>query len=636
MTVFYTFLTNFALMKQLRRALSFLLLAAATACSGGKDEPSAEVLCLSLAEGRRPGTPSWDIGTRVKMIDGSGAEYILRRQDDGLYSGEALAGTAPAPFLVIPESGVSTGGNAPASVDVHFPAVQEAAPGAVPSGSVFYAGFGHSRDITLEPLFSGLVLNLETPAIQAVTLVPQCGEKLPLGLRFGMEDGRMTPTEYGSRIRLETISGAGEAVLALPPLSLENGFMLIVETAEGLSRELLFPSPLQLAPGEFAAVDVSLGEEPDPESGEGLRLLYIDTPGGTGITSKDKWTEDCTFTLVGGSGKVYYQSSGVSVKGRGNTTWWSYPKKPYSVRLPEKADLIGTGGDRRWVLLANWMDRTLLRNDVAFEIARHTSLEWTPSGEFVELYLNGQHMGNYWLGEKIKTGESRLKADFLIEMDTYFDAAWRFQSSYGRRVNSRATGMPIGVKEPDDDEMTEALFSQLKDLVGAAEESLYESSVDWKEKIDASSFADWYLVHELTGNMEPNHPKSCYFYFRDGKMYAGPVWDFDWYTFQPGSAGLLIPRCIYYEKLLSDSYFVSLLKSRWSVLKENIADIPDYIAARAGLIRESESVNWSMWPCSPGSSVNGDESMSFDGAVSRLSQAFTARVSALDKAIDNL
>lgn len=220
-------------------------------------------------------------------------------------------------------------------------------------------------------------------------------------------------------------------------------------------------------------------------------------------------------------------------------------------------------------------------------------------------------------------------------MDTYYDAVWRFYSSYGRRVNEWAAGMPVGIKEPDDDKMTDELFNEVKTLVGGVEESLYLNQGKWQELLDIDSFADWYLVHELCCNFEPNHPKSCYFYFRDGVMYAGPVWDFDWYTFQPGIQKLNINRSIYFEKLLSKPEFVTALKSRWAAIKPLIADIPDYIDAKAASIGDSEAVNWSMWPCTS-SGVNGDEWLSFSQSVTRMKEAFTYRVNALDSELQGL
>ena len=415
---------------------------------------------------------------------------------------------------------------------------------------------------------------------------------------------------------------------------------LLLGACDGAKEELPAPKDpptpeVPDTPGEPEKPEEPAGPEPMETPGTGLRTLHIVTPGGKSITSKDKWLEHCHMQLVDDNGKVYYDNPDVSIKGRGNSTWWSYPKKPYALALPEKADLIGKGPDKRWVLLANWMDRTLLRNEVAFELGRRSSLAWTPSGEFVELYLNGVHQGNYWLGEKIKTGKSRFKADFLIEMDTYYDATWRFYSKYGRRVNQWQKGLPIGIKEPDDDKMTEALFKLVQSQVEGVENCLYEGAGDYRNKLDLNSFADWYIIHELTGNGEPNHPKSCYFHFLNGVMYAGPLWDFDWATFLPGTSGLIIPYSIYFEKLLDNPSFVSALKARWAELRPKYADMDAYIDAKADEIRASEALNWAMWPCSD-SWVNGDERMSFTSAIKRMKSALTARITSLDRAISDL
>ena len=376
--------------------------------------------------------------------------------------------------------------------------------------------------------------------------------------------------------------------------------------------------------------------EPEPMEtlGTGLRTLHIITPDGEGITTKEEWKKGCVMQLLDDDGKVYFVTGEGSAKGRGNSTW-GYPKKPYNIKLAEKADLIGTGADKSWVLLANWMDRTLLRNDVTFEMGRRSGLSWTPSGEFVELFLDGEHQGTYWLGEKIKTGKARLSADYLVEMDTYYDEDWRFYSQWGYRVNQGKYGLPVNVKEPDSEDMTEELFQELKDLVAGVEDSIYLGEGDYMEKMDAASFADWYIVQEMAWNGEPNHPKSCYFYFKDGVMYAGPLWDFDWGTYQPGTSGLQIGHSIYYGQLLSDPAFVEVLRARWAVLKPAFQTMGDYIDTQANAIRASEALNWAMWPCTD-SWVNGDEHGSFDAAVSRLRSALLDRIDSLDAAIAEL
>ena len=363
----------------------------------------------------------------------------------------------------------------------------------------------------------------------------------------------------------------------------------------------------------------------------GLRSILIQTP--TEITSKEEWTDYCTLKIVDDNGNVDFQAVDVAVRGRGNVTW-GFEKKPYTFKLQKKTDLLGHGKSKRYLLLANWMDRTLLRNDVAFEAARRTSLSWTPSGEFVELYLNGEHLGNYWFGENIKVESSRLNADVLLEADTYYDAEYRFYSTYGYKPNTSSYGLPYGVKYPDDDEMTSSVFTSIQSKVAETEAAIYDGASGYAGAIDSQSFADWYLVHELCWNAEPNHPKSCYFHYKNGIMYAGPVWDFDWYTFQYES-GLGISESIYFKELLKKPAFVALLKQRWVALKPSFETLDDYIDTKAEEIRASEAINRSMWP-NNSYNVNLDCTMSFDSAIARMKATIEYRISSLDTAINSL
>ena len=133
------------------------------------------------------------------------------------------------------------------------------------------------------------------------------------------------------------------------------------------------------------------------------------------------------------------------MRGRGNSTW-NYPKNPYAFKLDDKAEILGMPKHKRWVLLANWMDRTLLRNRTSFQIAASTGLAWTPNGEFVEVILNGQHIGNYYLCEQVKIDENRLDINdpydaedaysgnpadygYLLEADDSYDETWKFTTA---------------------------------------------------------------------------------------------------------------------------------------------------------------------------------------------------------------
>ena len=374
-----------------------------------------------------------------------------------------------------------------------------------------------------------------------------------------------------------------------------------------------------------------------------LPKVYITTPNGVGITSKEDWLKDGNIRIVDENGDEVLNASS-SFKGRGNSTW-TYPKKPYAIKLDKKAEVLGMPKHKRWVLLANWKDRTLMRNAVAFEMAR-VCMDWTPRGRFVELYLNGIHQGNYYLCEQIKVDENRVNVDeideetpesdltggYLLEFDTYSNAEINY--FYTKHRN-----LPVTIKEPDEDVIVSwehPAFVYIKDYVNAVEETFVAGNYEEiKNMIDIQSYIDWYLVHELAGNPEPGHPKSCYMYkARNGKLYAGPVWDFDWGTFKPNVTGLFLENTIWYIYMFNNNEFKNTIKARWNELKPKFEDIEDFIREQAALIKESNEINIAKWPI--GGTTNGDEEMSFDEAIERMITAYKGRIESVDSAINAL
>ena len=415
---------------------------------------------------------------------------------------------------------------------------------------------------------------------------------------------------------------------------------LVITAQDDRGGEVRFSSELI----EIAATGI--------ESKGTLPTMYLTTPedpeapeGRKEINSKEVWVENCEIRIVKGDGSEDLNVSKASLRGRGNSTW-GYPKKPFAIKLDKKEEVLGMPRHKRWVLLANWMDRTLMRNSVAFEIARKTSLAWTPRGEFVEVVLNGKHLGNYYLCEHIKVDENRVNiveldesdteeptitGGYLVEMDTYFDEINKFKTSIRQ--------MPVNIKEPDEDVLNSTQMAYIEGYFNRIESILYDQNPpageSYKDYLDVASFIDWWLVHELTLNGEPNHPKSSFMHKdREGKLFAGPVWDFDWGTFVPGVNDILIKNSIWFDKLFQDADFVAEVKSRWNLLKPEFETVIDYINEEASYIRESAEVNSEMWPITI--HVNGDETMSFDQAVNRLRTVYRDRIDLLDRIIDKL
>jgi hypothetical protein len=387
----------------------------------------------------------------------------------------------------------------------------------------------------------------------------------------------------------------------------------------------------------------------------GLPVVRIETPSKKPITSKEVWMQGATIRIERPDGTVDYEGK-TEIRGRGNSTWNWYPKKPYALRLEEKGEILSMPSHKRWVLLANWKDRTLLRNDAAFWLSRHTGLPYTVRGQYVELVLNGVHQGNYYLCEQIKLNKNRVNVEkmdpketdpvkitggYLLEIDTYHDEKNKF-------IFPRLFNLPWMVKEPDEDELSDAAFQYIQDWIENLEKLLKDANQvkahAYEEFLDVDTAIDYLIVEELTGNNDFYNTwpwpggHSVYLYKeRGGKLYSGPVWDFDYHVFCPQFTRQWVgaTKTLFYPALLKDEKFRARLVERWEMYKNDLKGLPEYIDAQADNIRVSEGLNHAQWPI-VNNPENGDEDMSFQQAVDRIKQAFLDKWTWMDANIRNL
>ena len=174
----------------------------------------------------------------------------------------------------------------------------------------------------------------------------------------------------------------------------------------------------------------------------------------------------------------------------------------------------------------------------------------------------------------------------------------------------------------------------MQNYINTLEASLYNdeelAAGKFMEYMDIDSYIDWWFVHELVGIWEPNHPKSTYM-VKDklGKLKAGPAWDFDWGTFSFNASphaqwGLFIQWAWWYDRLFQDEEFKALASQRWATLKPRFEQIFDYIAL-------SWQRNFAMWNIS--TDINGDENLSFQAAIDRMSSITRQRIDIIDQAL---
>lgn len=358
-------------------------------------------------------------------------------------------------------------------------------------------------------------------------------------------------------------------------------------------------------------------ENPLPITEKKIPVIVIETEEHAPIIDKENYV-NCSVRIVD-EDKLYTDGTEFSgtggIRGRGNTTW-EKPKKPYKIKLDNKANLLGMSTDKEWALLANYTDRSLLRNATAFEISRIVGMDWTPRSRHVELYLNKIYLGVYQLTEHVKVSKERsnlnivdekatkaedLKADYLIELDRLFDEPYKFYTDIAH--------LPLMFKEPKDPNQEQ--FDYVQDCFNHAEAALYSDSfldpkVGYKQYIDVDSFVKFYIVQELSKNVDGNMRGSCYFALRsNGKIYQPFVWDFDiafgnanHITWEQGASsvgpdGWFIKTCSpWFDRFFMDPAFVSALKQKWNSIKPKLDQLPDYIQEQADLLETPADRNF--------------------------------------------
>ena len=382
-----------------------------------------------------------------------------------------------------------------------------------------------------------------------------------------------------------------------------------------------------------------------PVKKTGLPILYVNTQYGAPIVSKEDYVH-ASLTLE--EDGVPSDTLTCNIRGRGNTTWY-WSKKPYLLKMDAKTSFFGLPAHKRWILLANFMDKTLMRNLIAMRVSSMTSLDWTPHCHSVELVLNGKHQGTYVLIEQVRVDKNRvnIKDGYLLESDFHYDNEVQWTDPHGRCVQF-ASGIPFAVKDPDSDEITADQIQEAKDLVYQTAEAIYGPDFRDPEKgyaayIDVASFIDYWIVFEVMGNHELGNPGSVYYsWSRGGKLKAGPCWDFDWgvlsYNANPvAQTGLVNGKACWYARLMEDPAFKTRLKARFEELLPQLQTIPGYIDELEKQLSKSAVLNFQMWNPSEdawtngGKIINGDENIPFQDAVARLRSIYEERLKVIQE-----
>lgn len=308
-----------------------------------------------------------------------------------------------------------------------------------------------------------------------------------------------------------------------------------------------------------------------------LPSVFINVPdGGLDRIHADKEHKEkgCSMLAVNEKGKTDYDGKLDSMKGRGNSTW-GMVKKPYNIKLERKSKLFGMEKAKAWCLIANYEDKSLVRNQVTYGLGEAIGMKETPDCKNTDLYINGEYKGVYLITEKVEIKKNRvdiydleeateeanegkelsefaqkgfggkfsgfienrqrwfeipndpsdITGGYLLELevaDRYPNEASGFVTKHGQAVVAKspeyASMAQIKYISSYWQEMEDALYS---------EDGKNKSGKHFSEYIDTESFAKQYIIQEWSSNWDAGLTSNYFYKDIGGKLVAGPIWDFD-------------------------------------------------------------------------------------------------------------
>lgn len=312
----------------------------------------------------------------------------------------------------------------------------------------------------------------------------------------------------------------------------------------------------------------------------GLPILNLTTAGP--VDSKDNYVTGSLNVNTNGLFEQETNNIALQIKGRGNSTW-SMPKKPYRLKFDAKAKLLGLASAKNWVLLANYSDKTLMRNYIADGLGQSLNADFTPHGIFVEIVLNGAYQGTYMLTEQVELNANRVNitemkagditdpaitGGYLLELDQRLDETYWFRTN---------ANIPFTIKEPGD--INTQQLNYIKTYIQQTEDAIFAANFadpanGYAKYINTDSFINWFLVNELFKNQDAAAFSSIYYYKdRNGKLGMGPIWDFDIgagnvdYSDATKPEGWWVHDSGWFKRLFQDPAFAAKVKARWAFLK---------------------------------------------------------------------
>lgn len=324
-----------------------------------------------------------------------------------------------------------------------------------------------------------------------------------------------------------------------------------------------------------------------------LPIMQIETDNREEVVEKKLYLP-CSITVSNAETAYEFENKRGKIRGRGNSTW-NFDKKPYKLKFESKTDLFGNGAAKTWTLIANYYDRSLIRNELAYKIGAQFDYikDTTTTVQSVELYFNGVYQGVYLICEQNEVGKTRVNIEdsltidpadtgYLLELN---DSASLEDDGIEGRDWFRVNNLPYVIKSPDLDEVPDEneiykYVNYIKDYMQECNDALASGNYESVQQyLDIDTFADSYILNELFKSLDVG--VSSFFLYKDtgGKLCSGPVWDYDvtcgnWAYSDSRYSNVLWAKekNYWYTELLKYDEFVQLVSQRLADYKDRITN----------------------------------------------------------------
>ena len=363
----------------------------------------------------------------------------------------------------------------------------------------------------------------------------------------------------------------------------------------------------------------NMGPIPNPQNiyqPTNIPLLIINTENGTMLTGYDKEIKLESNIMIIDNKKIKTNNK-AKIKLRGNSSL-NADKKSYSLTFEEKTKILDIpSSSKKYVAIANFYDKTLLRNILGYEISSFIKLKYTPSCRYVDLIFNGFYQGYYIICEKIDVDKDKInitKMDKKCKREPAVSGGYIIEGDgNGQKDKSHFKtnkGLRFSIKYPKLDDLIENQYNYISNKFNEIEKEIFEDNID---SIDIESFAKYFIVEDFCANVDMIY-NSIYLYKErsDDKLYFGPVWDMDMafdnsYILYPTNEKINFaykftlsngPMKQVVSKMLSNRKILQKIKDVWNDITNNGFNkeyLINFIDEKYKLIYESQKLNFLKW-----------------------------------------